>query len=123
MPNEKNRASGAAIFLCAAFQLLLVLPQISAQTARPNPPARPSAPAPSDPLQAARQHVTKGEYKEAIEKLEPLVKGNSATEAMPLLMESLLATGEYRNAAEQGEEYLTRRAEPPVMVLVAEAWS
>jgi cellulose synthase operon protein C len=119
MPKESKS------FRVSVFVLVLFVNCVSLLNAQAPPRATPAATtATADPLAAVRQDVTKGQYKEAMERLEPLLaKGTSSSEAMPLLMESLLATGEYRKAAERGEDYLTRRAEPPVMMAVAEAWS
>ena len=69
---------------------------LAAQTARPTgtlPAPGPAAAPPATPLEAARQLVERGDYKDAIAKLEALL-GSSPTLSMPLLLESLLATGE-----------------------------
>ncbi len=66
--------------------------------------------------------IGKGQYQEAIGRLEKvLVKTPDNAEAMALLMETRIETGDYRKAFEQGEGFLKRSANALVSEETAQA--
>jgi len=75
-------------------------------------------------LQGASEQelVAKGQYKEAIARLETIVSRTPLQpEAAALLLDARLETGDYRRALEQGEEWLRRGAHAGIAERTAEA--
>src|SRR6185295_8394267 len=65
-----------------------------------------------------------GEYQNAITSAEALLRrAPDRADAMAALLDAMIATGDYRKAAERGEEFLKRKADPIVAVETAQAWS
>ena len=82
-----------------------------------SPTARALLQAPSE-----RELIAKGQYKEAIDRLEGTVARTPfQPEAAALLLDARLEIGEYRRALEQGEEWLRRGANPGIAERTAEA--
>src|SRR3990172_3244508 len=66
--------------------------------------------------------VAKGQYQEAIARLETIVSRTPfQPEAAALLLDARLETGDYRRALEQGEEWLRRGAHAGIAERTAEA--
>jgi tetratricopeptide (TPR) repeat protein len=82
-----------------------------------SPTARALLQAPSE-----REQIAKGQYKEAIDRLESVVSRTPfQPEQAALLLEARLEIGDYRRALEQGEEWLRRGANPGIAERTAEA--
>ena len=81
-----------------------------------------SGPALAAGLDAEKAMLGRGEYKEAIDQLgKILAKTPDNSEALTLLLEAKLETGDYRGALEQGEEFLKGKADAGVSEKTAEA--
>jgi tetratricopeptide (TPR) repeat protein len=104
---RRNRQALCAIGL---LSLLLVAVRLSGQAGA------------ASPLDAERALLARGQYQEAIAQLEKTVsKAPDNAEALALLMEARIETGEYRKAFDEGEEYLKRSANAGVAAETAEA--
>ena len=102
---KRLRPSGASRPAAAGLLVLLLWWGEGVPLASPAPAA----------LAAEKAMLAKGQYRDAIARLESvLAKTPGEGEAAALLLEARLEIGEYRAALEQSEEWLERRPDPAI---------